>query len=92
MDIGIITVAFLAATTMVLLVLGAQKLLTQKKEKLKERVAVVAAKEETFAAAGKAETQKASWLNVGGAVSWLVGPDFMRRQAELLASANLPWR
>ena len=92
MDSGILTIVFLAATTMVLLLLGAQKLFTQKKERLKERVAVVAAREDTFVSAAKADKQKASWLNVGGAVSWLVGPEFMRRQAELLASANLAWR
>ena len=92
MDSNILIIVFLAATTAVLLVFGAQKLLTQKKEKLKERVAVVAAKEDTTVAGAKAQKQTAAWLNVGGAVSWLVGPDFMRRQAELLASANLPWR
>ena len=92
MDSAILAITFLAATTIVLLILGAQKVLTQKKEKLKERVAVVAAKEEVLASAAKTEKQGPAWLNVGGVVSRLVGPDFMRRQADLLASANVPWR
>lgn len=92
MDNTVLAIVFLAATTMVLLVLGAQKLLTQKKEKLKERVAVVAAKEDTLTTAAKTDKQGPAWLNVGAVVSRLVGPDFMRRQAELLASANLAWR
>ncbi|MFA5190753.1 MAG: type II secretion system F family protein [Verrucomicrobiia bacterium] len=92
MDSGILAVVFLAFTTVVLLFLGAQKLFTQKKERLQERVAVVAAKEDTLATAAKTEKQQVSWLNVAATVSWLVGPDFMRRQTELLASANLAWR
>ncbi|MBI5817683.1 MAG: type II secretion system F family protein [Verrucomicrobia bacterium] len=45
-----------------------------------------------MATAARAEKQQVSWLNVAATVSWLVGPDFMRRQTELLASANLAWR
>jgi len=92
MDISILTITFLAGTTIILLFLGAQRLLTQKKEKLKERVAVVAAKEDVSTTAIKAEKQQLFGLNVGKIVSRLVGPDFMRRQAELLASASVPWK
>ncbi len=91
-EAAILTVVFLAATTVILLFIGAQKLFTQKKERLQERVAVVAAKEDTLPAAAKVDKQQVSWLNVASVVSRLVGPDFMRRQAEMLASANLAWR
>jgi len=92
MDSAILTIVFLAATTVVLIMLGAQKVFTQKKERLQERVAVVAAKEDTLAATAKVEKQKADWLNVGAIVSRLAGPDFLRKQADTLASADVAWR
>lgn len=92
MDNNVLAIVFLAATTVMLLVLGAQKVVTQKKERLQERVAVVAAKEDAVVAAAKVEKQKADRLNVGAIVSRLAGPEFLNRQAEMLASADVPWR
>lgn len=92
MDSAILAITFLSATTVILVVLGAQKVLTQKKEKLEERVAVVAAKEEMAPTAAKTEKRGPDWLNVSAVISRLVGPGFMQRQADLLASANVPWR
>lgn len=90
-DSILLIIPFLAAGTVVLLLLGAQKLATQKREKLQQRVAVVAVKEEALAAA-EARKEKPSLLNVSGLLSRIAGPDFMRKQSELLASADVPWR
>lgn len=81
----------MAAGTVVLIVLGAQKVFTQKKEQLEKRMVVVSAREDTTVAAAKVE-KKADWLNVGGIVSRLAGPEFLNKQAEMLASADVPWR
>jgi tight adherence protein B len=91
MDSAILTIVFMAAGTVVLIVLGTQKVFTQKKEQLEKRVAIVAAKEDTTVVAAKVE-KKSDWLNVGGIVSKLAGPEFLRKQAEMLASADVPWR
>jgi tight adherence protein B len=91
MDNGALVIVFLAATTVVLLVLGAQRLFAEKREKLEERMAVVAAKENPIEVTAKAQKTTAA-VDVSAIVSRLVGPEFMRRQAELLASANVPWR
>lgn len=91
MDSAILAIVFLAATTVVLIVLGTQKVFSQKKEQLEKRVAIVSAKEDTTLSAAKVE-KKADWLNVGGIVSKLAGPEFLNKQAEMLASADVPWR
>jgi tight adherence protein B len=91
MDSAILTIVFMAAGTVVLIVLGAQKVFTQKKEQLEKRMVVVSAREDTTVAAAKVE-KKADWLNVGGIVSRLAGPEFLNKQAEMLASADVPWR
>lgn len=92
MDSSILAIVFLAATTVVLIVLGVQKVFSQKKEQLEKRVAIVSAKEDTAFSAAKVEKPKADWLNVGGIVSRLAGPEFLNKQAEMLASADVPWR
>ncbi|MCX6907072.1 MAG: type II secretion system F family protein [Verrucomicrobia bacterium] len=91
MDNSILVIVFLAAATVVLLFLGAQKLVTQKKERLQERVAIVAAKEDTVVAAAKVE-KKSALMDVGAMVSRLAGSEFLNKQAEMLASADVPWR
>ena len=89
MDSIILLICFLAAATVVLLMMGTQKIATQKREKLQQRVAVVAIKDE---AAVEAKKDKPSLLNVSGLLSRVAGPGFMRKQSELLASADVPWR
>jgi tight adherence protein B len=91
MDSVLLIIPFLAAGTVVLLVLGAQKLFTQKQERLQERVAVVAVKD-AAATAVATKKEQTSWLNVSGLLSRVAGPDFMHKQSELLASADVPWR
>ncbi len=90
MDSTVLLIVFLAFATVVLLMLGAQKLATQKQDRLKERVAVVAVKDQ--AAVAEMKSQKASRLNLSGLLSRIAGPDFMRKQSDLLASADVPWR
>ena len=76
MDSSVLLIVFLAFATVVLLMLGGQKLVTQKRERLNERVAVVAVKDQ--AAVAEMKSQKASWMNLSGLLSRIAGPDFMR--------------
>ena len=91
MDNAILFIPLLVAVTVVLLVMGVQKLATQKKEKLQQRVSVVAVKDEQIAVA-EAKKERQSVLNLSGLVSRIAGQDFVRKQSELLASADVPWR
>jgi len=83
-------VVLLAALTVVLLVLGAQRLITQKEEALRNRVEAITA--ENAARAAARATQERRALDLGATFSRWFGPELMRRQAELLASADLALR